>query len=74
MSSLLGTATATLVVALLLTLYATGPSEKASSKRCPATSPTTVAAFCLTDSNGHVRLAHRTNVWERFKGGVTGTP
>jgi hypothetical protein len=74
MRSLLGTGTATVVIALLLTLYASGPSQTASSKRCPATNPTAAAAFCFADSNGHLRLARRTNAWERFKGAVTGKP
>jgi hypothetical protein len=68
------TITAAFVVAVLLTLYATGPSETASSKACPTASPTTAAAFCTTDINGHVRLARRTNAWERFKRAVTGRP
>lgn len=74
MRSLLGAGTATFVIALLVSLYASGPSQKASSKRCPATNPTAAAAFCFADSNGHIRLARRTNAWERFKGAVTGTP
>jgi hypothetical protein len=74
MRLLLGTAIAAFAVAILLTLYACGPSERASSKRCPAASPTAAAAFCVADSNGHVRLAERTNAWQRFKGAITGSP
>jgi hypothetical protein len=75
MRSLLGTGAATLVIAaLVLTLYASGPSQTASSKQCPATNPTAVAAFCFADRNGHIRLARRTNAWERFKGALTGRP
>jgi hypothetical protein len=74
MRSLVGAGTATLVLAVLLTLYASGPSQTGSSKRCPATDPTAAAAFCVADDNGHIRLARRTNAWERFKGAVTGKP
>jgi hypothetical protein len=72
--SLLGAGTATLVIAVVLLLYATGPSRTASSKRCPVAGGTAAAAFCFADSNGHILLARRTNAWERFKGAVTGTP
>ena len=74
MSSLLATAIAAFAAAVLLALYASGPSEHATGKRCPAASATAAAAFCLPDSNGHLRLAQRTNAWERFKGAVTGKP
>ena len=74
MRSWLGAGTATLVVVLLLTLYASGPSQTGSSKRCPAKDPAAAAAFCFADSNGHIRLARRTNAWERFKGALTGSP
>ena len=65
---------AMLVVAVLLTLYATGPSRTGSGKQCPAANAPAAAAFCFANSNGHVVLARRTNAWERFKGALTGNP
>ena len=70
---IIGAGTATLIVVVLLTIYATGPSRTGSGKRCP-TRAVTAATACFVDSNGHVTLARRTNAWERFKGAVTGTP
>jgi hypothetical protein len=74
MTRIVGFAAATLVAAVLLTFYATGPSRTASGKRCPTPDATAAATFCLVNNNGHLVLARRTNAWERFKGSLTGNP
>jgi hypothetical protein len=67
------------VVAVLLTLYASGPSIKPSSKVCRL-GPNAVAdallaagSVCVVHGN-RAYFAKRTNAWERFKGAITGTP
>jgi hypothetical protein len=73
--TLIGLVAAVLVVTVVLTLYATGPSRKASHTGCAATTPTTLVGLCIVDSTGkQAWFARRTNAWERFKGAITGKP
>lgn len=73
--TLIGLVVAVLLVAAVLTLYATGPSRKASHTRCTAATPTTFVGLCIVDPDGkHAWLARRTNAWQRFKGAITGNP
>jgi hypothetical protein len=72
--TLIGLVAAVLVVAVVLRLYATGPSRKAGKTVYPASSnPTAAAAFCIVRGN-RAYLAQRTNAWQRFKGAITGNP
>jgi hypothetical protein len=73
--TLTGLVATVLVVAVVLTLYATGPSRKATHKRCAATTVPAAVAFCIVSPDGeHAWVAKRTNAWERFKGAITGNP
>ena len=68
--------TTVLVVATVLTVYATGPSRKASNRLClDGSPPQVVAVYCTVDPNkDRFVVAERTNAWERFKGAITGKP
>ena len=73
--TLLGVVAAVLVVVVVLTLYATGPSKRAGRTRCPATTVTAAIAVCVLSPDGkRAYVAVRTNAWERFRGAITGTP
>jgi hypothetical protein len=76
-STIAGIATV-LVVAVVLTLYATGPSWKASTRVCtlganPIANAIGVSSYCIF-RGGKVYIARPTNAWERFKGAITGSP
>jgi hypothetical protein len=69
----------TLIVAVLLTVYATGPSTKASGKVCNL-GPNAIAdaifaagRICVLHGH-HAYFTERTNAWERLKGAITGSP
>jgi hypothetical protein len=67
---------ATLVVAVVLALYLSGPSWKASGKLCPILSGAVIMSNqCVLDApNRRFVVPERTNAWERFKGAITGNP
>ena len=75
MKTLVGLVSAGLVVAVILALYLSGPSVKASGAPCRSNTAETAATFCIR-TPGTDRLAYtkRTNAWERFKGAITGNP
>jgi hypothetical protein len=72
LKTLIGLVAAVLVVAVVLTLYATGPSRRASRFECTPQA-TNAGAFCVTNGK-RAYIAERTNAWERFKGAITGKP
>ena len=75
MKTIVGLVSAGLVLAVVLTLYLSGPSIKASGAPCRATRATTFLELCIrepgTDDFAYIE---RTSAWERFKGAITGNP
>jgi hypothetical protein len=74
--TLIGLVAAVLVVAVVLTLYATGPTWKATDKTCRTAfaAPSIAAKACTFRSDGTPVAVKRTNAWQRFKGAITGNP
>jgi hypothetical protein len=75
--TLVGLVSAGLVVAVILALYLSGPSVKASGARCRLDSsfgPLQAKVCIRKPGTDHFRYVQRTNAWERFKGAITGNP
>ena len=76
MRTVIGVTTGTLVVAVVLALYLSGPSWKATGERCPILSGAVITSNqCVIDApNRRFVVLERTNAWQRFKGAITGKP
>jgi hypothetical protein len=75
--ALVGLVSSGLVVAVVLAVYLSGPSVKASGAYCRLDSSfgALQAKVCIRQpGTDHFVYVQRTNAWERFKGAITGNP